>query len=196
VKIILQLEMERQDLNGTDREALEVAANSALRMESMVSDLLKFARPTPPVFAPHDLNQIVEEGIALAQYQLNQQGVQIICRLAPDLPAVMVDESHLKEAFINLVLNAAAAVAEEGEMVVETRRRETAVEVTVADDGCGIPEPHLGRIFDPFFTTRPEGTGLGLSIVRRTVEQHGGTISVESREGQGTRFTIRLPAST
>jgi PAS domain S-box-containing protein len=195
VKMILQLEMERQDLSGADREALEVAAGSIRRMESMVSDLLKFARTTPPACAPHDLNRIVEEGTVLAQYQLNQNGVRIVCRLAPDLSVVMADESHLKEAFINLILNAAAAVTEAGEVVVETRQRDAEVEVTVADDGCGIPETHLGRVFDPFFTTRPEGTGLGLSIVRRTVEQHGGTISVESREGQGSRFTVRLPAS-
>ncbi|OGG45606.1 MAG: hypothetical protein A3F84_15500 [Candidatus Handelsmanbacteria bacterium RIFCSPLOWO2_12_FULL_64_10] len=195
VKMILQLEMERQDLNETDREALEVAVSSVRRMESMVSDLLKFARPTPPVFAPHDVNRIVEEAVGLTQYQFNRNGVRFVCRLAPELPAVTADESHLKEAFVNLILNASAAVLEGGEVAVETRRTDATVEVTVSDDGCGIPEAHLGRIFDPFFTTRPDGTGLGLSIVRRAVEQHGGTISVESRERQGTRFTVRLPTS-
>lgn len=105
---------------------------------------------------------------------------------------------HLQKAFLNLLMNAIQAIDEPpGEIRIAARvdlEQQQAV-ITVADNGCGIPREHLDRIFDPFFSTKEVGlgTGLGLSIVYGIIEKHQGTISVESRVGEGTRFTIRLP---
>jgi signal transduction histidine kinase len=103
----------------------------------------------------------------------------------------------LEQVLLNLVTNAAAAVEAGGAIAITTRphpERAGWVQLIVADSGCGIPSDLLPRIFDPFFSTKPGGTGLGLSVSEGIVREHGGTIDVESAPGQGTRFTINLPA--
>src|SRR2546423_8724761 len=99
---------------------------------------------------------------------------------------------------MNLLANAAQAVKDGGEVTVRTRREGESVVVTISDTGCGIPSEYLKRIFDPFFTTKPvgEGTGLGLSVTYSIIERHKGTISVESRPGEGTTFTISIPVDS
>lgn len=194
VKMILQLEQERDDLADADKEALIVATQSIQRMEDVVTDLLKFARPSPPSFQSQSVNAILRESLALVQHQIRRKGLRLSEYLAPDLPNVQGDPDQLKEVFVNLLLNAAQAAPEQGDVLVATRTHagEGWVEVVVADSGPGIPEEYLERIFDPFFTTKPEGTGLGLSMVRRSVEAHGGTITGVNRPEGGARFTVRL----
>jgi signal transduction histidine kinase len=111
------------------------------------------------------------------------------------IPPVRCRAGQINQVFMNLFVNASHAIREQGEIRVATRADGDAVIVTVADTGCGIPEPIRGRIFDPFFTTKPagQGTGLGLAISYEIVRKHGGTISFESEVDKGTTFTIRLP---
>ncbi len=115
--------------------------------------------------------------------------------LSQDLPLINMDKDQIEQALINLILNAIAATDAGGKVTVSTSfvAEAESVELAVSDSGKGIPEEDMGKIFDPFFTTRESGTGLGLAITHGIIEQHGGTIKVDSKLGQGTTFTIRLP---
>jgi two-component system NtrC family sensor kinase len=112
-----------------------------------------------------------------------------------ELPAIRCYPQKLSQVFMNLIVNAAHALVEKGEITVSTWQENNAVYVSVADTGTGIPEEIRGRIFEPFFTTKAvgKGTGLGLSISYGIVKEHGGEITVESRVGTGTTFTVMLP---
>jgi two-component system NtrC family sensor kinase len=123
-------------------------------------------------------------------------GVEIRKDLAPVAP-VEADFGQLRQAFINIVINAIEAMGKGGHLQVTTRPlpEENAVEIVFQDDGPGIPPELLQKIFDPFFTTKEKGTGLGLSVVYGIVERHKGRVTVDSEPGKGTRFTIRLPAA-
>jgi signal transduction histidine kinase len=125
------------------------------------------------------------------------RNVHIELDFAEPLPDVLGDANQLQQVFLNLMLNASQAMEGSGGLTIVTRFQDPEVLVTVEDTGIGIAEENLDRIFDPFFTTKPvgQGTGLGLSVTYGIVEQHGGTIEVESRVGMGTRFTIHLPVA-
>jgi len=109
------------------------------------------------------------------------------------VPDVLADAGQLRQAFLNIAINACDAMGASGRLRVTTRASEEAVEIAFADTGPGIPPDRLPHIFDPFFTTKEKGTGLGLSVVYGIVERHGGTLDVKSEVGGGTTFTIRFP---
>jgi two-component system NtrC family sensor kinase len=109
---------------------------------------------------------------------------------------VLADFGQLRQAFVNVVMNACEAMGRGGRLEVATRTSDGTNEIVIADTGPGIPPERLRKIFDPFFTTKEKGTGLGLSVVYGIVERHGGSIDVDSRVGEGTTFTFRLPAVT
>jgi signal transduction histidine kinase len=125
--------------------------------------------------------------------QLDQAGVAVESDLAVDLPALKLDVRFVKQALLNLIKNAMAAMSGGGRLGIETRRNGDEVQVRVTDTGTGIPAEIREKIFEPYFTTKPFGTGLGLTIVFKIVKEHFGDIAVASREGEGTTFTITLP---
>ena len=116
--------------------------------------------------------------------------------LAEDLPLVNGDKNQLQQVFLNLTLNACEAMPDGGTLMVGSSVAGERVVVKVTDTGCGIKREHLDQIFEPFFTTKPvgKGTGLGLSVSYGIIQQHGGTLEVESEVGKGTTFTVTLPA--
>ncbi|MGZ6971393.1 MAG: ATP-binding protein, partial [Thermoanaerobaculia bacterium] len=164
-------------------------------IEGIVQKLLGFAR-TSRGNAPVALNDEIAAVLALLAYRLEEKDVDVTAALAPDLPPVRGEASLVQEVLMNLVLNAFDAVASGGHVTVRTAREGDFVNVDVEDDGCGIAEEDLPKVFEPFFTTKEpgRGTGLGLSVVQRIVEAHGGTIAVRSRKGEGSCFTVHLPA--
>jgi len=198
-KVIIR-ELERAVPDEGRRKAL--AKNLALvqreteRCTAIVRNLLDFARERPLELREVDLNAVVGEGLELVGHQIAIQGHALERDLQP-LPPVRADFGQLRQAIVNVALNACEAMTRPGRISVATRAVDggRAVELSIGDTGPGIASEHLAHIFDPFFSTKQKGTGLGLSVVYGIVQRHGGAVEVKSEVGQGTRFVIRLPAA-
>jgi signal transduction histidine kinase len=147
--------------------------------------------------APVDLNAVISDVLSLLEPQLMVSKVKVRRELCPSPALVAGIEHKLQQVFLNLFLNARDAMPKGGWLSVETRLENGHVLAEVGDTGSGIPSEHLSRIYDPFFTTKMigKGTGLGLSITYGIVREHEGTLTCQSSVGQGTRFTVSLPAS-
>jgi len=168
----------------------------AQRTHRIVQNLLSFARQHKPERAAVQLNQILEDTLALRDYDLRLSNIRVHYDLAPDLPMTAADPHQLQQVFLNLVNNAVDAILEnsnEGDLWVSSRAREDRLVVEFKDSGPGVKD--ASRVFDPFYTTKPvgKGTGLGLSICYGIVTEHGGSISVTNLQPSGACFTIELP---
>jgi signal transduction histidine kinase len=165
------------------------------RARDIVRGLLEFARVKEFCLAPTVLFQVVERSVKLISSHV-PPGIEILLDVPQDL-SLNLDGQRMQQVFLNLIENAVLAIEPPGQITIRARADlpEKQVLVTVEDSGKGIPKGELGRIFDPFFTTREvgAGTGLGLSVVFGIVQKHHGSISVESKEGEGTRFAMRFP---
>ncbi len=174
---------------------LESIASEASRCGEIVSELLSFAHRRGGEFAPIDLNQIVEKALFLVHHKLEMSGINNSTQLTKDLPCVVADADPILQALMALIINAIQAAEEPGAISISTRRLDEGVELVVADDGPGMPEQVARHAFEPFFTTKDkgEGVGLGLSVVYGIIERHGGHIALETKPGQGCRFTLYFP---
>jgi len=182
---------------GDIRHYLSMVHSETSRVSRTIAHLLAFSRKTGPEFKPVDLNAVVADTLSLTGYQMRLQGISVERRLAPDLLPVLADQAQMKQTLLNLFLNAQDAMPQGGTLTLETKNsRRHMVVVKVSDTGKGIPKENLSQIFEPFFTTKKTcaGAGLGLSVVYGIVRDHKGTVKVDSVLGQGTSFTIRLPA--
>ncbi len=164
------------------------------RCSAIVRNLLDFARQRPVSLKQVDVVAAVGEALTLVEHQMSMQGVSLIRQMGP-AAIVEADFGQLRQAFLNIALNACDAMAKGGSLTVTSRLLDEArtVEIVFEDTGVGIPPDHLSKILDPFFTTKEKGTGLGLSVVYGIVERHKGKLDIQSQVGQGTRVTIRLP---
>ncbi|BDG06877.1 ATP-binding protein [Anaeromyxobacter oryzae] len=164
------------------------------RCSAIVRNLLDFARERPITLKDTDVNAVVDEGLQLLSNQIHIQNVTLEKRLGT-VPPVLGDFGQLRQACVNVVMNACEAMGRGGRLSIETGLVEDGrwVELAFTDTGPGIPPDHLSKIFDPFFTTKERGTGLGLSVVYGIVERHGGRIEIQSEPGKGTRVAIRIP---
>ncbi|MBI4052347.1 MAG: Cache 3/Cache 2 fusion domain-containing protein [Elusimicrobia bacterium] len=174
---------------------LEEISRETARCQKLVREVLFFAKPKEPERTPSDINQLIRETLALLQSQVKSQGIEVQTGLQPALPQLEVDRDQIKQVLLNILLNACQVMPGSGRLSVETRRDDGHIAVSVSDSGAGIPPENLRNIFNPFFTTKEDGIGLGLPLSYAMVEQHGGTIRVDSRPGQGSTFTILLPFS-
>ena len=174
------------------------------RLNDVLTNFLSFARPVNPHLTPVDVRGVVSALEGLVSGQARGRRVQVFTSFHSGPSRVMADETLLKQAFLNIMLNALEAMPEGGDLAISTRlgwetaasgadERPEWLETVFDDTGPGIAEEHLGCIFDPFFTTKKDGTGLGLAITHRIIENHQGTIRVMSQRGKGTTFVITLP---
>lgn len=188
--------LELQDLSASQREMLSSIGRGADRIRALAHRLLAFSRPGREEMASLVVNDVVERTLELCQYQIASGRVSLVKDLAADLPRVLGVSNQLELALINLVVNAVHAMGEKGgTLKVATGRRGDDVEISVTDEGPGIPERIRASVFEPFVTTKPEGkgTGLGLSTVLMVVEQHNGRVDFDTQEGRGTTFRVTLP---
>jgi len=179
---------------------LEKIVKQSDRCRDIIRGLLDFSRQRKPEKRLSNVNRVLEECVSLVEDQVLFHNIRIEQHLKPDLPQVFMDPSQVQQVFMNMILNAAEAMHGGGQLTLTTRHvpAEEAVEVEFTDTGHGITEEDLDRIFSPFFTTKEvgHGTGLGLAISYGIVQEHKGTITVESEEGCGATFTICLPVSS
>jgi PAS domain S-box-containing protein len=181
----------RQDIDDIIRE-LD-------RIEQIITDMLLFARP--PIGKPDavDANEIVEGALDSVTLQLESASIVAETKLAATLPKISFDPDLMYQVFLNILLNAIAAMPEGGKLRVRTssrttRSRKTMVDISFTDSGCGIDSENKEKIFTPFFTTRPKGTGLGLPISLQIVRAHGGTITAKNNPRAGATFRVSVPA--
>jgi signal transduction histidine kinase/HAMP domain-containing protein len=164
------------------------------RLDEVVQGFLKFSRPEELNLEPTDLSVLVHEVAEVVDPQARDAGVQVEVECPPDLPRISGDRPVLRQALLNLALNACQAMPNGGTLRFRGRPvADRRVSLTVEDTGVGIPPEHLPRIFDLYFTTREEGSGIGLSMVYRAIQLHDGSIEVQSTPGHGTVFTLTLP---
>ena len=164
------------------------------RLEEVLEDFLRYARPHELKLVPADVNRLLDEMLDFVSPEATQSGVRISRGFAPGLPPVRIDAAVLKQAFLNIVINAKQAMPTGGELMVRTRPARKGIEIDFIDTGVGIPAENLPRIWDVYFSTKQKGTGLGLPTARRIIEEHGGTVRVHSEVGKGTCFTVFLPS--
>jgi signal transduction histidine kinase len=164
-------------------------------VNTTVDGLLRLGKPQPPHRTDVDLARVTREVTSLFAARLRRQGVTLEVSIAEDVPSLQLDSGLMVQLLMNLLSNSMQASERGGSInvLVAPFPRRDGVLVSVADTGRGIAPEHLDRIFDPFFTTKEEGTGLGLPICKQIVEQHGGTMEIESELGVGTRVTLLLP---
>jgi two-component system NtrC family sensor kinase len=181
--------------DDANREDLQTIVDETLRCRKIVKGLLDFARQTAPQKQLINLNQVVDDVLALVCNQAGFRDIRIGKKLDPTPPSVMADRDQVRQVTLNIVLNAAEAIGGKGQIDISTSvdRKTGRVRLAVSDDGPGVPDEVKSRIFEPFFTTKATGTGLGLSIAYGIVERHGGEISISSVEGKGTTVCVDLP---
>jgi two-component system, NtrC family, sensor kinase len=187
--------LHEQDLPAElrDSEFMTLARDELTRIAGIIVRMRDFYRPDRGEMTPCDLNQVLEETLALAHLNMRHTGIKLIFTPAADLLRVVGNSDQLRQVFLNLILNAIDAMPQAGTLTVRTVAGSTVALVEVQDSGVGIPEEIRARLFEPFFTSKPAGTGLGLAISAHIVTQHGGQIEVESSAGQGSTFRVVLP---
>jgi two-component system NtrC family sensor kinase len=173
---------------------LETMRREVERTTAIVQNLLDFTRPKEPVRKQLNLVKVVEESLSLIRNKLSINNVEVENHMQP-LPDVMADPAHMKQVFLNLLINACEAMEEGGTLTIRTGYDEKGNKATVSvrDTGVGIETANLARIFDPFFSTKEKGTGLGLSVVNGIVTRHNGSVEVDSAPGKGTEVRVTLP---
>jgi signal transduction histidine kinase len=190
-----QLVQQESGLSGQTRKDVDTIVAASLHAREIVNKLKLFARQSPPQKTQLDLNELIEKGLVFVESRCAKAGIEIVRSLADGLPAITADHGQIHQVLVNLVVNAVQAMPQGGRLIIATRTEDDSVFMTVEDTGVGMSEEVRRQIFVPFFTTKDinKGTGLGLAVVDGIVNAHSGHISVESREGEGSRFVIRLP---
>jgi two-component system, NtrC family, sensor histidine kinase HydH len=163
------------------------------RLEHILDDFLHYARGGVVNRRPEDLARIVRELVEFVEPEDERAGIRHHVDLPIGLPLVLVDEARIKQAVLNLLVNARQAMPAGGELLVRLRRMGNQVELSITDTGVGMSSDTLARCFEEYWSDKPGGTGLGLSTARRIIEEHGGTITVLSEQGRGSSFSIYLP---
>lgn len=180
---------------------LDILGEESDRLNRIVGDLLDYTRPRDPVLQQEDLGRVLQDSLEAARMQGGgaDRSIRIQSDVEPGLPPVPMDRRLIRQALVNVAVNAIQSMPQGGLVQVRARREAHAgreqLRIDVVDQGPGIPAELLHRVFEPFFTTKAQGTGLGLAVVRRILEEHRGEIAVDSIPGRGTTFTFRLPLS-
>lgn len=194
ISSLVQLMKRREQTDEYTRERLGMVDDQLRRIQRTLRELVDFSRPATKETTRCDLQEIIDASLSIAKYYKGKKGKQITTNHDPEIPTLWLIRDQLVQVFLNLILNAMDATAEGGHIQIATRMTETHIDITIQDDGSGIPSESQGRLFQPYYTTKPTGTGLGLFVCRNMIQHmNGGTIElVHSSPGQ-TIFRVTLP---
>lgn len=176
-----------------NRKAAEITAEEVDRVNRVISELLEFARPSELNLAATDLRKLIVHTLGIVAQEASFAGVTITTQLDHNLPELMVDPDRITQVVLNILINAIQAMGQGGQLSVATYQREEEVVVDISDTGHGISLENQGNMFNPYFTTKKNGTGLGLAIVHKIVEDHGGSVHIQSTQDSGTQVSVTLP---
>lgn len=164
------------------------------RINHQISDFLRYSRPIKLDLQPTDARRVIKDSLRIVEPQAEEQHIVISLVERENVPQIRGDAEVLRSVFSNLFINAVQAMEKSGgRLCITVSPDEEFIKIEIADTGVGIPEENLDKIFEPYFSTKETGTGLGLAIVKKIVDDHNGTIAVESKLNEGTKFTVRLP---
>jgi len=185
----------RYEENSADRQTADIMVKEVERINRSITQLLEFAKPMSVDKKPVDINAMIKHSLKLVHHDIVQKKIQTKVDINLESPLIYTDGDRMNQVLLNLYINAIQAMKEGGKLGIRVQEKEQqgVIEIMVKDNGAGISKETLNLIFDPYFTTRPTGTGLGLSIVHTIIENLGGSIKVQSTEGEGSCFIINLP---
>jgi signal transduction histidine kinase len=194
VKTFVQLAIEKSD----DRELAVAVDRELKRIDSMVSQMLRFAAPKPVTFTAVKVHDVLEGSLRLLQHQIIGKMISVTRDFRAVPGVIRGDEAQLQQVVMNLLLNSLEAMGTHGALTVSTEMAQGELDtslltINIHDTGIGIAKEDLDRVFEPFFTTKQNGTGLGLAISQRVAREHQGKIEAQSEPGKGSTFTISLP---
>jgi signal transduction histidine kinase len=194
INILIHSLRERLPSGNSQQEDLKVIGEEIHRINEIVDQFLRFAKPASPMLDKTEALSIFEEILQLLRPQIEKQRI-VVEKEFHALPMILADREQMKQAILNLLLNAIQAMPEGGQLTLTGRNSEDGqwIHLSVQDSGVGISPEDIDKLFDPFFSTKEGGIGLGLSITHRIIDQHQGKIEVKSISGEGTLFTISLP---
>lgn len=208
---VLQSDIRNQD---TNKETITEILNQIHRLDKILKDLLSFAKPKPPRFFHAKINEVIEKALFFVYPEAQKQKIAIETDIEMDFPEMKMDPDQMQQVFLNLMINSLQATQEEGTLMVSVSQKtckeikhnlskplecdkiiecDKLLQIQFQDSGKGIPPEDIESIFEPFFTKKSKGTGLGLFISQKIVQEHGGEITVQSRLGKGSTFTVYLP---
>jgi PAS domain S-box-containing protein len=192
-----QILLQQRDPDDPEYETLRKIEQQAFRASDIASSLLNFSRQGDGDHQQINLDRLVAETLQLFEPHLKGRPIRLTQQIDAHLPGVSGNRGRIQQVLMNLLLNAVDAMPDGGDLTIEAGARSGRVNIEVSDTGVGIPREHLEKIYDPFFTTKPrgKGTGLGLSLTYGIIKEHAGTLTVDSRTGRGSRFTVSLPAA-
>ena len=170
-------------------EFLDIADDEVNSSNKIINDLLGFSRVGEPSVSSVKIEKVIEDALSHTPIP---ESIELTKKLDADLPEIELDTEQIRQVLVNIITNAVQAMPEGGKLTIGAREKDKCLEVEIADTGCGIPQEVIGKIFDPLFTTRAKGIGLGLAVCRTIIERHEGHITVNSKVGEGTTFTIKL----
>ncbi|MEL3906369.1 MAG: ATP-binding protein [Treponema sp.] len=183
------------DINTKAQRHLDVVDEEIERLNKIVVDFLFAVRPLQCEFAPVNINSLIQNLLETFKEEFTAAGISLLTHLDSEMVSIQADDRFLRQAVMNILTNAKAAMPSGGELSITTRHGDDTVYLIIADTGKGIPPDMLHKIFEPYFTTKPDGSGLGLTMTYKVIKEHGGDIQVHSEPGMGTRFTLILPVS-
>ena len=190
------LQLLQKDLKGTPKEEyLRIILDELKHVNRLISDFLQLAKPGYSKRGHCSINKLIKEVFMLAESEASISNFNINLNTAKDIPQILADGEQLKQVFLNIIRNAFEALSNGGELFLQTSwdRDERSIRVIFKDTGTGMDNQTIATMFDPFFTTKDSGTGLGMFISKKIIDNHGGSIEVESKQGRGTTVTVLLP---
>ncbi len=194
MRMLSQMLMQKPKTSDEQQKSLQYILEEIERIDNIVKGLMDFARPTKLHIEQQSLAPVLQSVLTLMEANLTHHQIELSLQLTPDLLNFQFDSDKIKQAFMNVVLNAMEAMPQGGTLTISTFQQNENVCIRIIDTGIGIPDDDMAHLFEPFFTHKTKGTGLGLANVKRIVEEHGGSVEIESAPGEGTTVSLWLPS--